>query len=177
MSTPFDKSFEHLRGELSSLHTGRANPGMLENIEIEAYGSKMSLQELASISSPEPQQLLIMPWDKSVVKDIESGLRASDLNLNPVVDGESIRINFPPLTEEKRQELVKIMHTKLEDARISVRKIREELIKELKESEKNGDLSEDEYFREEKEVQTRVDNVNVKIKGLGEKKEQELMTV
>ncbi|MFH1426661.1 MAG: ribosome recycling factor [Candidatus Kerfeldbacteria bacterium] len=172
-----NKAIENLKTELAGLRTSQATPTLVERITVDAYGSPMQLQELASISAPEPQLLVVQPWDKNQMKAIESALSDSDLGINPVVDGEIIRIAFPPLTEEKRTEMVKVMNDKVEDARIAVRKIREEHLKNLKKLQKDGDLSEDDYFRQEKEVQDTVDSVNNTIKEVAEAKEKELMTV
>lgn len=173
----FDHVIESTKEELAMLHTGRPTPALIENVSVEAYNSQMRLQELASISSPEPQMLMIEPWDKSIVKHIDSALRTSDLDMNPVVDGSTIRINFPPLTEEKRIQLTKVMHEKIEQGRIAVRRVREELLKGYKAQEKEGALSEDDYYRKEKEVQATVDEYNAKLKEMAEKKEGELMSV
>jgi ribosome recycling factor len=173
----FDQPIAHLKQELSVIHTNRANPSLVQDVLVEAYESQMKLVELANITAPEPQLLLIQPWDGSVTKAIETALQQSDVQVNPVVDSQVIRISFPPLTEERRKELVKVVHQKVEDARIAIRKVREEVLKELKEQEKNGDISEDDYFREEKEVQQSVDAHNNTVKDISEKKESELMTV
>lgn len=159
------------------MRANQASPSIIENTPVQAYESTMKLQEVASITAPEPQQLVVQPWDVTLLKDIESALREHPMDLNPVVESEVIRIAFPPLTEEKRRELVKMMGEKVEQARISVRRMREDLLKEHKEAEKAGDLSKDEYFRKEKEVQEQVDAANTEIKNIADKKEQELMTV
>lgn len=176
-SEKFSKIIEHLEKELGNLRVGRAMPNLVENIIIEAYGSKTPLMQLASINVPEPQTLVIQPWDPSVIKDIEKGIHKSSLDLNPVVDGKIIRINFPPLTEEKRRELVKIVGQKVEEAKISIKNVREESIRELKKQEKDKEISEDQKFKEEKELQKTVDEFQQKIKNIAEKKEKELMTI
>ncbi|MBI2411054.1 MAG: ribosome recycling factor [Candidatus Kerfeldbacteria bacterium] len=173
----FEQTITHLHTELNMLRTNRATPAMVEDITVLAYNTKMSLQELASITTPEAQTLAIQPWDKSLTKAIESALRESDMQLNPVVDGEMIRIFFAPLTQERRKELVKVVHEKGEEARIAIRRTREELIKNLKAQEKTGTLSEDEYFRQEKEVQKMVDTFNEKVQRLTAAKEKEIMTI
>lgn len=173
----FEKALEQMHSAFSAVRTGRANPAMVENISVTAYESQMKLQELASISTPEPQTLVIQPWDGSVIQAIESALRDSELDVSPVVDGELIRISFPPLTEEKRTEFVKRIHEKAENARVAIRKTREQLLKDFKQQQKNGDISEDEYFREEKDVQATVDSYNKKIEEAVEQKEKELMTI
>jgi ribosome recycling factor len=173
----FQKIIEHLEKELANLRIGRAMPSIVEGIIIEAYGSRSPLMQLAAINVPEPQTLVIQPWDPTVVKDIEKGIHKANLDLNPVVDGKIIRINFPPLTEEKRRELVKIVNQKVEEAKISIKGVREDRIKELKKEEKDKIISEDDKFKEEKELQKIVDEMQIKIKQIAEKKEKELMTV
>lgn len=173
----FDKVIEHLEAELANIRTGRAMPNIVENINVEVYGANTPLNQLASINAPEPQTLVIQPWDQNTIKDIEKAINISDLDLNPVVDEKSIRINFPPLTEEKRKELVKIMNSKVEEAKISVKNIREDLIKALKQQEKDKAISEDDKFRQEKELQEEVDKYQDKIKATQESKEKELLTI
>ncbi len=176
-NTSFEKALARFSEELARMRANRATPTVVESVRVEVYGTTMSLQELASITAPEPQLLLIQPWDKTVVKGIEAALRKGELGVQPVVDGDLIRLPFPPLTEDKRRELVKLMHTKAEEARIAVRKAREESLKECKQREKDGEISEDEYFRLEKEIQSTVNRFNDQIKVLSEKKEKELMTI
>jgi ribosome recycling factor len=173
----FEKAVSRFAEELNRLRANRATPTILETVRVEAYGTMMSMQEVASINAPEPQMLVVQPWDKSLIKAIETAIRKSDVGIQPVVDGEVIRLPFPPLTEEKRRDLVKLMREKEEDARIAVRKVREETLKALKQREKDGEISEDEYFRLEKETQGAVEHHNNRIKDMAEKKEKELMTV
>ncbi len=173
--------FEHIldtfHQDLTSLRTQRATPSIVDKVYVNAYGSQMAIRELASISVPEPQLLVIEPWDKSILPALESALRESELDLQPVVDGERVRLPFPPLTEEKRVQLVKVLHEKAESARVRLRKLREEELKSLKQQQKNGDMSEDEYFSAEKEMQKTMDHYNAQIKTASDKKEAELMTV
>lgn len=176
-SQVFEQAIHHLKEQLAGLQTNRANASFVEDISITAYGATMHLQEIATITVPEPQLLIIQPWDKTLLKDIEHALRTSKLQLNPVVDSTVIRISFPSLTEEKRQALVKIMNELCEEARITIRKKREEILKALKVKEKNGEISEDDYFRQEKEIQSLVDAAVTTIKEAGEKKEKELLTI
>ncbi|MBU0671275.1 MAG: ribosome recycling factor [Patescibacteria group bacterium] len=173
----FQKAIEHLRSELNNIRTGRAAPTILENIQIESYGQKTPLAGLASISAPEPQTLTVQPWDKNIIKDIEKGIRDANLDLSPVVQGDLIRIQFPPLTEEKRIELVKIMNQRVEDAKISVKNIREDIMKDVKKQKEKSEISEDDYFRQEKEIQGVVDDYNDQIKKISEDKEKDIMTV
>lgn len=172
----FQKVTDKLQEELSAMRTNRANPAAVEGVTVQAYQTSMNILELASVTAPEPQMLVIQPWDKSVLKAIETALR-DQTEMNPVVDGDMIRIAFPPLTEETRKELVKNMYQKVEDARIAVRKVREDVLKQLKQEEKDGNMSEDDYFRMEEDVQKTVDSFNQTIKEMGEKKEADLMKV
>lgn len=173
----FNDVLKHFSADLQHVRTGRAAPSLIEAIAVQAYGSTMRIQELAAITAPEAQTLVIQPWDTSVIRAIETALRECDFHFNPVVDGQILRINFPPLTEEKRRDLVKIVNQKAEEARISVRKIREEQLKKAKDLEKKGELSEDELFRFEKEMQAATEDANAKIKSKVEAKEKELMTI
>ncbi len=174
----FVKVITHLEEELRGLRTNRANPSMVENIPVQAYGSTMKLLEVASISAPEPQQLVVQPWDQTLLKPIEVAIAADQkLQVNPVVDGTIIRIALPQLTEERRRDLVKLMGSMVEQSRIQVRKVREDLLKAAKTQEKAGEISEDEYFRIEKEVQAEVDAANASIEDHAVAKTKELMTV
>lgn len=173
----FEKTLDVCKAHLQTIRTSRATPAVVDDVRVHAYGSLMRIQELASIHAPEPQMLVIQPWDKTVVKAIEAAIRESQLHLNPVVDGEMIRIPFPPLTEERRRELNTYVAQAVEDARIGIRQQREEMMKELKTKEKNGDISEDERFRTEKEIQQQIDRYNQRIKEMGEAKEKEIMTI
>lgn len=175
--THFEGVLSSLQKDLSGLRTGRATPSLLEDIQVEAYGSNMPLQQLASITSPEPRMLVVQPWDAQTIKDVEKAIRQTDLGLNPAVDGAIIRVPFPALTEEKRKELVKIMHGKLEEAKIKLRQIRETILKEWKAKKTAGEMSEDDFFRLEKDLQTIVDDTNKQIESIGEDKEKEMLTI
>lgn len=176
-SSHFDGIISSLQKELSGLRTGRAIPALLEDIQVEAYGSIMPLQQLASVSAPEPRMLIVQPWDAQTIKEVEKAIRQTDLGLNPAVDGVLIRVPFPALTEEKRKELVKIMHTKLEESKIKLRQLRETILKEWKVKKTAGEMSEDEFFRQEKDLQQLVDKVNEQIETLGQAKEKEMLTI
>lgn len=176
-NTHFAGVLSSLQKDLSGLRTGRAVPSLLEDMQVEAYGSNMPIQQLASITAPEPRMLVVQPWDAQTMKDIEKAIQQSNLGLNPVVDGAIIRVPFPALTEEKRKELVKLMHGKLEEAKIKLRQIRETLLKEWKAKKTEGELSEDDFFRLEKELQAMVDETNQKIESMGEAKEKEMLTI
>src|SRR3989344_2291793 len=123
----FAKTLDFIRSDISNLRTGRVAPSLVEKVKVTAYGTVSELLQLAAISTPEPQTINIKPWDKNIIKDIEKALTAADLRVNPVVDGDLIRLNFPPLTEETRRDLVKILLKKLEETRISLRQHREKI--------------------------------------------------
>lgn len=175
--THFEDVVNSLQKDLATIRTGRATPSLLENIQVEAYGSFMPLQQVASITAPEPRMLIVQPWDQQTVKEVEKAIRQSELGLNPAVDGVLIRVPFPALTEDKRKELVKLMHTKLEEAKIKMRQVRENILKDWKTKKTAGELSEDEFFRLEKELKELVEATNQQIEELGSAKEQDMMTL
>ncbi len=173
----FNNILEHLNLDLKSLRSGRATPALVENIQINAYNIRTPLKQLASIHTPEPRLIVIEPWDKSLLKEIEKGIMEAQLNLTPNNDGSVIRIQVPTLTEESRRDIIKILHQKLEDSRIAIRKLREQIMKNLKNQKDNGEISEDDFFKFQKQLQSQVDEYNEKINKLGEQKEEEIMTV
>ncbi|MBI3159855.1 MAG: ribosome recycling factor [Chloroflexi bacterium] len=166
-----------LEDDLAGIRTGRATPALVEKLPIEYYGTPTPLLQLASISVPEPRQLLIKPFDPSSIKDIEKAIQTSELGLNPSNDGKQIRLNLPPLTEERRHELVKLVHHRLEEARISVRASRRDVIKDLREFEQEKLISEDELMRAEEDTQKLTDQYVEKINEVGEHKEKEILEV
>lgn len=172
-----EKAIEHFKEETGKLRTGRANPSLVEGLLVDYYGTKTPLKQIASINTPEPRTIAIQPWDRGALAAIESAIRESDLNLNPNNDGTLVRINIPMLTEERRREMVKVLNQKGEEARISVRSIREEIWKEIQEAEKRGEISEDDKFKGKDEIQKIVDEYNKKIEEIRAKKENEMMTV
>lgn len=172
-----DKIIDHLKKELSNLRTNRATPTLVENITILAYNTPTPLIQLASINVPEARSLVIQPWDKNLIKAIVKGIEEAQLDLHPVVQQDFIRINLPALTEEKRKELVKLMKEKQEDAKISLRQVRDEYLKTARQDQKSGKLSEDDYFRTEKEVQKQIDETNALIEKIGVAKEADIMTI
>lgn len=173
----FQNILQYFQEECQILQTQNANPRIVENIAVEAYGATMRLQELATISTPEPQTLIIQPWDKTVLKALETAIRQNPAGLQPIVDGEKIRIAFPQLTEEKRREFVKILHEKLENARVRTRKIRTDFLKEQKQREQSGEISEDDYFRHEKLIQKKIEECTEELQRRADAREKELMTV
>lgn len=172
-----ENSIEFLRDEFSSIRSGRANAAMVDKILVEYYGSEVPLQQLASFSVPEARQLLISPFDKGAISAIEKAIQTSDLGVNPGNDGDNIRLNFPPLTEERRIELVKVAKAKAEDARVSARNARRQARQELEKFEKNGEISKDELERAEKDFDKITQEIVAEIDKMLEIKESELMEV
>ena len=170
-----NKIFDHLRDEMMSLRTGRATPALIEDLEVEYYGSKTPLKAIAAISAPEPRQLAIQPWDKQAIPDIERAIQASQLGLNPIAEGNMIRISIPPLTEERRKDMVRMLGKHVEAARIRVRQERDEALK--REVQGNDDAGEDEKFRLKNEIQKLTDETNEKIETGAKAKETEILTV
>jgi len=170
-------SLQSLQDDLSRIRTGRASPALVEKLPVEYYGSLTPLQQLASIAVPEPRQLFIKPYDISALKDIEKAIMTSDLGLTPNNDGKGIRLNLPPLTEERRMDLVKVVSGRVEEARVSVRNIRRDAIKDMREFEEEKMISEDDLERGEKNVQEITDKYIEEIDELSEQKEQEILEV
>lgn len=171
------KSISVLQEDLSSIRTGRAHPGLVEKIQVEYYGAPTPLIQLASISVPEPRALLIKPFDKTTLKAIERAILASDLGLTPNNDGIAIRLNLPPLNEERRRDLVKHVNHRLEEARVALRNIRRDAIKDIKDFENEKLISEDDRKRGEEELQKIVDRLIGEIEKIGQNKEKEIMEV
>jgi ribosome recycling factor len=166
-----------LEEDLGTIRTGRASPALVEKLQVEYYGTQTPLMQLATISVPEPRSLLIRPFDGTTLKAIERSILVSDLGLTPNNDGKVIRLNLPPLTEDRRRDLVKVVHTRLEECRISVRNIRRDVIKELKEYEHEKLISEDDLKHGEDELQKLTDKMIITIDVIGERKQKEIMEV
>ena len=166
-----------LEEDLASIRTGRASPSLVEHMPIDYYGTKTPLIQLASISVPEPRQLLIRPFDPASLKDIERAILASDLSLTPNNDGKVIRLTIPQLTEERRRELVRVVHNRMEETRVKIRNVRRDSMKDLREFEKESLISEDEEERGKKELQELTDKLIDKVDEVGEHKEHEIMEV
>jgi ribosome recycling factor len=173
----FAKAVEHLKSELSTLRTGRASSSLVEQIQVDYYGVKTPLIQIAQIAVPEPRMITVQPYDKNALKEIEKAIQTSNLGINPVNDGNLIRLVVPSMTEERRKELVKIVSQMEEKARVSVRNIREEIVKEIQRQEKDGKISEDEKITAKDDLQKVVDKYNEEIKKLAETKEKEVMTI
>lgn len=171
------QAIDHFAKELSTLRTGRATPALIEDLLVEAYGVPTPLQQLGSISTPEPRLLVVQPWDTSVLKDIEKALSQSSLGIMPVVDGKVIRLPLPSMTEERRQQLVKVVSEKAEEARVRIRQGREDVLKSLKTRTADGEVSEDVAEQEKAEVQTAVTEATTTIQDMVKKKTEEIMTV
>lgn len=165
--------------DIGSLRTGRAQPALVEGVEVSVYGGtqKLKVVELASISAPDSQSLVIDPWDKSIIGEIRQGIQAANIGMNPVIVGEVIRISMPPMTTEDREKYVKLLSTKLENGRVMVRQIRSEIVHEIKKKFDSKELSEDEKFDQEKKLQETTDEFIKKIDQAGENKKQELLQI
>lgn len=177
MSQKLQGALEHLKDEFSKLQTGRASAGMVDGLMVDSYGTKMQLKAVASITIPEAKQIAIQPWDRGQITAIEKAIRESNLGLNPQNDGVVIRLMLPPLTEERRKDLVKVMHRLAEEAKISARNARHESLNELKAKEKNKEIGEDVLKINEKEVQAKIDDFNKKVDEAAKAKEADIMTV
>lgn len=165
----FQNILDFYKSDIASVRTGRATPALVEDLPVDAYGQKMTIKELASISTPEPRTVVIQPWDKGVLEAIGTAIQKSSVGLAPIVDGDLIRMTIPSLTEERRKEFIKLLKSKTEDARVKIRHAREEIHKKF------ADMSKDEEFRAKEDLQKIVDEYNHKIEELEKKKEGELM--
>ena len=170
-------AIQSLEEDLAGIRTGRANPGLIEKLPVEYYGAPTPLMQLASISVPDPRTLLVKPFDPTTLKAIERGIVVSNLGLTPNNDGKTIRLNLPPLNEERRRDLVKIVSHRLEEAKVATRNIRRDIIKELREFEKEKLISEDDLKKAEEELQKLTDHMVSEIEMIGQKKEKEIMEV
>jgi len=170
-------AIQALEEDLGGIRTGRAHPALVEKLHVEYYGTPTPLIQLASISVPEPRSLLIRPFDATTLKAIERSIQSSDLGLTPNNDGKAIRLNLPPLTEERRRDLVKVVHTRLEEARVAARNVRRDSIKDLREFEQEKMISEDDRERGEEELQKITDRYIEQINAIGGHKEKEILEV
>jgi ribosome recycling factor len=163
--------------DLNGIRTGRASTALVERLHVEYYGQMTELRQMATISTPEPMQILIRPYEKSSLKAIEKAIQQSDIGINPNADGEVIRLNMPPLTRERRQELVRFLHKKTEEARVAIRNIRRGANDDLKDFEKEGMISEDEQKRGEAEIQKMTDKSIADLEARSAAKEKEILEV
>lgn len=171
-----DKVLEVVGGDMATIRTGRAKPDLVSGIEVLAYGQRMKLFELASVTAPDPSTIVISPWDKGVMKDIEKAIMISELQLNPNVSSDIIRINIPPLTTERRNDFVKLLHQKIESGRVMARQVRQEIKEEIDRLKKDGGVSEDEIDRLLEQLQKTLDEYMGKIEAMGKKKEEEILS-
>ena len=171
------KAVEHARGEMATIRTGRAAPALVEKLRVDYYGSEVPLQQLAGIQVPEAKLMVITPYDKGSLKSIEKAIQNSDLGVNPNNDGTVIRLNFPPLTEERRREMVKVAHNKAEEGRVAVRNLRRAARKDLEALEKDGDISSDDLERAEKDLERITHEYVSEIDRVLQHKEEELLAV
>ncbi len=172
-----EKSVASLRAEFATVRAGRANPAVLDGIKVDYYGAATPIPQLASVSVPEAHTILIQPWDASALKEIEKAINMSDLGINPTNDGKAIRLTFPPLTEERRKELVKEINKQAEQGKVAVRNIRRDGMEKFKSMKKNNEITEDDLKESEKNIQNITDKYIKKIDAELADKEKELMSI
>ena len=171
------KTCESLTAQLATIRAGRANAAVLDQIQVDYYGVPTPIQQVASVGSPDPRSLLITPWDKSVLKGIEKAILTSDLGINPQNDGHSIRLVFPPLTEERRRDLVKLTKKYGEEAKVAIRNIRRDAVDKFKKQQKASEITEDDYKIAEKDIQKLTDDYIKELDKICEAKEKELTEI
>lgn len=173
----FEGAVQHLQKEFGSLRTGRATPALVEDISVSAYDATMEIKGLASINTPDSKTILIEPWDKGLIQNIEKGIRDAGIGLNPVVDGQVIRVMIPQMTEESRKRIMKIVKELMEETRIRMRGVREEIREEILKKEKEHEFSEDEKFKLFDELDKLTKEFSDEVGEMGKRKEDEIMTV
>jgi len=171
------KTVDALIRDLAGIRTGRATPALVDHIRVDYHGAPTPLNQLASIAVPEAKMIVIQPWDRTTIRNIEKSILKSDLGLNPTSDSNVIRISIPPLTEERRKELIKVVHKRLEEARITLRNIRRDAVEKLKLSERNKEISQDQNTRATEQLQKLTDSFIEKVNDTGKGKEKEIMEV
>ena len=171
------KTVEYLEQQFATVRAGRANAGVLDQIQVMYYGSPTPIQQVASVSVPDPRTLMIQPWDSSVLREIEKAILSSDLGINPQNDGNVIRLVFPQLTEERRKELAKQVKKYGEESKVAVRNIRRDAMEKFKKQQKASEITEDDYKGIEKDIQKMTDDYIKKVEALSEKKEKELFEI
>jgi len=177
ISSKIAKTLQVLKGHLSQLRVSRATPSWLEEVEVAVYGTKMKLVEVASITSPDPQLLSVQPWDSSIIDDVVKAIESSGLGLNPSKEGVVVKVPVPVLSEERRRELVKVVGQRIEEARVAVRQIRQEAMRGLGKLEETKEISEDEKFREKKEIELQIRRANEEIEEIGQHKKEEILAI
>ena len=177
IESKMEKRVDGYAGELKTIRAGRANASVLDKIAIDYYGTMTPIQQIGAISSPDPRQLMIQPWDATALKAIEKAINESELGISPQNDGKVIRLNFPPLTEERRKELVKLVKKYTEEAKVQIRNIRRDALDDYKKKKKAGEVTEDDLKGIEKDIQTLTDNYIKEIDGICADKEKEILEV
>ncbi|MBE7062959.1 MAG: ribosome recycling factor [Clostridia bacterium] len=175
--TRMEKVMSFLKEELGSIRAGRASASVLDRITVEYYGSESPINQVASITSPDPHMLVIQPWDASLVKEVEKAILKSELGITPTNDGKSVRLSFPALTEERRKELVKSVSKKAEDAKVGIRNIRRDALDDFKKQEKKGEITEDDLKNIEKDIQKMTDKFVTRIEDEVKAKEKEILAI
>ncbi|HXX61039.1 MAG TPA: ribosome recycling factor [Candidatus Sulfotelmatobacter sp.] len=171
------RAVEAMERDLQAYRTGRASTALVERLQVEQYGTQMALNQIAGISVPEAHQIVIQPWDRSALGAIEKAIQRSDIGLVPNVDGSVVRLNIPALTEERRRDLVKAVHRRMEEAKVEIRGHRREVADELKRQERDGELGADELRRDQEQLQAITDRWTTEVDRLGKLKEQEVLEV
>jgi ribosome recycling factor len=171
------KALDHTLHEFSTIHTGKASPAMVEGVMVEAYGTTMRVRDCAAITTPDPRLIQITPWDKSIIRNVEKALQTANLGINPIIDGGIIRMPLPELSRERRQEFVKIAHKLAEEGRVSMRSARHVVMETARKQQKDGQLSEDDARRIEKEIQVTTDRFIKDVDAHLAAKEKELTTI
>ncbi len=177
LKSRLEQAIEVVKKDLVSVRTGRAKPSIVEEVKVEAYGTYMNMREVATITAPDPSLITISPWDKSLVGAVAAAVNKAGLNLNAIVDGEVIKIAIPPLTQERREELVKLVHQKIESGKVMIRQIRTEIKEEIEAQKGESGISEDSIKGWLESMQKSVDGAIAKIEEIGKDKEKELMTL
>lgn len=176
-SEKIEAALHHFKMEIAGIRVGRANPALIENIPVEAYGGKMKLNELGNISAPQPTLLTVQVWDASILDNVIKAIQEANLGLNPSNEGTLIRLPIPPLTAERRDEFIKLLHQKMEQARVEIRQIRHDFRNAWKGQQEKGEFGEDEFFRRERLLQDLVDKKILEVETLGRTKEEDLTQI
>lgn len=177
ITSKMQKTVDILSRDLATIRTGRATPALVEHLKVDYHGISTPLNQLASISVPEAKMILIQPWDRSSIRSIEKAILTSDLGFNPINDGNVIRIIVPPLTEERRKELIKLVRKRLEEARVALRNVRREAIDRLREAERNKEISQDQHVRASEQIQKLTESFIEKVNSMGQAKEAEILEI
>lgn len=176
-NTKIETALHHFKVVIAGIRAGRANPALIENIPIEAYGTRMKLMEVGNISAPQPTLLTVQVWDVSILQSVLKGIMGANLGLNPANEGTLIRLPIPPLTAERREEFIKLLHQKMEEAKVAIRQIRQDFRNAWKKESEDGQISEDEFQRREKLLQELIDKRILEVENLGKAKEEELVQI